>query len=130
MDVLVPRLLGDLSGWFDTDFPLRTGHLIRVEETVTDTEYILRAELPGLDPDKDIQITIGEGYLTLQAERREAESVRGRSEFRYGVTQRAIRLPAAADTEHIKARYTAGVLEVTVPLTTAPPANKQIPIDA
>ena len=130
MPVLVPRLLGDLSGWFDTEFPLRTGHLIRVENTVTDTDYILRAELPGLDPEKDIQVTVAEGFLTIHAERRESETVRGHSEFRYGATQRTLRLPAGADLEHIKARYTAGVLEVTVPLAVPQSEGKQIPIEA
>ncbi len=129
MPVLVPRLLGDLSGWFDTEFPLRTGHLIRVEETATDTDYILRAELPGLDPEKDIQVTVAEGYLTVRAERRETDAVRGHSEFRYGATQRTLRLPAGADAEHITAKYVTGVLEVTVPLGAPAPAGKQIPIE-
>ena len=50
MNALMPRLLGDLSGWFDTDLLIRSGHLIRVEDTLTDTEYLLRAELPGWMP--------------------------------------------------------------------------------
>lgn len=130
MPVLVPRLLGDLSGWFDTELPLRAGHLIRVEETATDTEYVLRAELPGLDPDKDIQVHATAGYLTIRAERRESETVRGHTEFRYGTTQRSLRLPSGADVERIKARYVAGMLEVTVPLAGPQPTGKQIPIES
>ena len=42
--------------------------------------------------------------------------------------QRAVRLPANADIEHITARYETGVLTVTVPLTTAQPAGRSIPI--
>ena len=38
----------------------------------------------------------------------------GRSEFRYGTSVRAIRLPVNADAEHIQASYDSGVLEVEV----------------
>jgi len=124
----LPRLLGDLTGWFDTDFPVRAGHMIRVEDTLTDTEYLVRAELPGLEPGKDIQVTVDEGLLTISAERREQEHARGHSEFRYGILQRAVRLPAGADTEHITARYTNGILEVTVPLAGPEHTGRQIAI--
>ena len=40
MSALMPRLLGDLTGWFDTDFPVRTGHMIRVG-TLTVTGGVL-----------------------------------------------------------------------------------------
>ena len=123
-----PSLLGDLSGWFDTDLPIRSGHLIRVEDTLTDTEYLVRAELPGMDAGKDIAVTVEDGLLTISAERREEEKVHGRSEFRYGTLQRAVQLPANADAEHITARYDKGVLTMTVPLTTAKPAGHTVPI--
>jgi HSP20 family molecular chaperone IbpA len=128
MTALMPRLLGDLTGWFDTDLPIRSGHLIRMEDMLTDTEYTVRAELPGMDPGKDVTVTVDEGVLTIAAERREEEKVRSRSEFRYGMLQRAVRLPANADPEHVTARYDKGVLTVTVPLTAARPAGRTIPI--
>jgi HSP20 family molecular chaperone IbpA len=128
MNTLMPRLFGDLTGWFDTDFPIRAGHLIPVEDTLTDTEYVLRAELPGLKPDKDIKVTVENGILTVHAERREQEHVRGRSEFRYGLLQRSIRLPASADTEYVTARYHSGVLEVAVPLTAPQSSGRQITV--
>ena len=128
MNALMPRLLGDLSGWFDTDLLIRSGHLIRVEDTLTDTEYLVRAELPGMDAGKDIAVTVEDGLLTISAERREEEKVHGRSEFRYGTLQRAVRLPTNADAEHITAQYDKGVLAVTVPLTTAKPAGHTVPI--
>jgi HSP20 family molecular chaperone IbpA len=124
----MPRLLGDLTGWFDTDFPIRAGHLIPVEDTLSDTQYVLRAELPGLKPDKDIKVTVENGILTVHAEREEQEHVRGRSEFRYGLLQRAIRLPAGVDAEHITATYRHGILEVIVPLTASAPTGRQITV--
>jgi|SRR5437764_12922758 len=128
MNVLMPRLLGDLTGWFDSDFPVRTGHMVRVEDSMTDTEYTLRAELPGLDPGKDIKVTVDGGTLFISAERREQEHVRGHSEFRYGTLQRSVRLPAGADTERITAAYEHGILAVTVPIKSTAPAGRQIPI--
>jgi HSP20 family protein len=128
MSALMPRLFGDFTDWLETDFPLRPGLVIRVEDHYTDTEYQLRAELPGLDPEKDIQITVEKGVLTIHAERREDEQTRHRSEFRYGMLQRSVRLPANADEAKIMATYANGILSVTVPLTTAEPTGRQIPV--
>jgi HSP20 family protein len=126
MSALVPRLWSDVAEWFDLDLATRGG-LIRMEDHVTDTEYTVRAELPGLDPEKDVQITVTHGVLTIHAERKEEKQARHRTEFRYGMMQRSVRLPANADEEKVTARYSKGILEVTVPLKAAP-AAKQIEI--
>lgn len=125
---LLPRLFGDVEDWFEQGFPFVGGHLIRVEDRLTDNEYVLRAELPGLDPEKDVRVTAANGVLTIHAERREEQKGLNRSEFRYGVLHRTVRLPANADEEHITATYTKGILEVTVPLTAPEPAGRQIPV--
>lgn len=41
-----------MSEWFDVGFPFR-GSLIRIKDVLTDNEYVLRAELPGMNPEKD-----------------------------------------------------------------------------
>lgn len=128
MTALMPRLFGDIADWFEADFPLHPGHLIRVEDQLTDQEYTLRAELPGMDPDKDVLVSVADGVLTIAAERRDEERARGRSEFRYGMLRRSVRLPAAADQEHITARYDKGVLLVTVPLTAPEPHGRKVPV--
>ncbi|HEY8472584.1 MAG TPA: Hsp20/alpha crystallin family protein [Natronosporangium sp.] len=133
MTALVPRLFGELTDWFETDFPLRPfrphdGHLIRVEDARTEHEYIVRAELPGVDPDQDIQVLVDEHVLTILAERRERKQEPHHSEFRYGMLRRSVRLPAGADAEHITATYDKGVLTVTVPLTRPASAGRKIPI--
>ncbi len=124
----MPRLFSDLTGWFDTDFAVRAGHLIRVEDRLTETEYVLRAELPGLDARKDIQVTVDGAVLTIVAERRMAQHAVSHTEFRYGSLQRSVRLPSGADTDHIAARYASGILEVTVPVAGREPAGRQIAI--
>lgn len=129
MTALLPRLFGDMTDWFEVDFP-RPLPAIRFEDKISDKEYVLRAELPGLDPDKDVQITTLHGVLTVKAERREEAKGLNRTEFRYGALQRSIRLPANADEKAIKATYGKGILEITVPLTAAQPAGHQIEVTA
>jgi len=91
----------------------------RVEDETREDAYVLRAELPGVDPDKDVQVSITDGILTIHAERRERTAAAKRTEFRYGELARAVALPTGADPEHVTAWYADGILEVTVPITKA-----------
>lgn len=134
MTTLVPTRLADLVDWFDDGFPFGDGgrtrgtHMIRVEDRVTDHDYELRAELPGLDPGKDMQVMVDAGMLTIHAERHEKTKSNGRSEFKYGRFDRSVSLPRNADADHITASYDSGVLTVTVPLTEPKAAGKKIAI--
>jgi HSP20 family molecular chaperone IbpA len=127
MTTLVPRLWTDMTEWFEQDVLPRAG-VIRLEDRVTDTEYTVRAELPGLDPEKDVQVTVAHGLLTVHAERKEESQTKHRTEFRYGVFERAVRLPANADETGVKAAYRDGILEITVPLRPVEGAAKRIDI--
>jgi HSP20 family protein len=102
--------------------------MIRVEEEVTDNELTIRAELPGIDPDKDVEISVAEGQLNIRAERQEKteQKDRGsyRSEFRYGSFARSIPLPQGVKQEDITATYKDGVLEIKAPV---PPAGPETP---
>lgn len=124
---LLPRLFNDVTDWFDVGFP-HPLPAIRFEDKLSDQEYVLRAELPGLDADKDVRITAEHGVLTVRAERQEEDKGLDRTEFRYGAFQRSVRLPANADETAIKASYRKGILEIVVPLTTPRPAGRQIEI--
>lgn len=128
MTALVPRLFGDLSDWVETELPLRTGHMIRVEDFFGENEYVLRAELPGLDPEKGIEVTVNNGLLSIHAERQEQTHSRTRTQFRYGTLQRTVRLPANADEAKIVAEYHNGILQITVPLTATEPAGRKVPV--
>ncbi|WP_149826320.1 Hsp20/alpha crystallin family protein [Streptomyces tailanensis] len=121
-----PPTLPDLFDWFETGlggFPAWRGvagaHGIRIEEQVTDEGYCLRAELPGLDEDKDIQLDITHGVLSLRAERSEETKGRHHSEFRYGTFARSVRLPQGAQEDQVKAEYKDRILAVTVPIAGA-----------
>ncbi|MEM6105747.1 Hsp20/alpha crystallin family protein [Mycobacterium sp. 050272] len=95
---------------------LRRGNLIRLEDETQDGHYLLRAELPGIDPAKDVDITVRNGQLTIKAQRSEKTQSNGRSEFSYGSFMRSITLPAGADEDDIKASYDKGILTVDVAL--------------
>ena len=125
--------------WSDlwTGFPslatLRPNHLIRLEDEMQDGHYVLRAELPGLDPAKDVDITVRDGRLTIKAERSEKKETKGRSEFSYGSFVRSITLPTGANEEDIKATYDKGILTVSVAVpeqAAAAAAEKHIAVQA
>jgi HSP20 family protein len=56
-------------------FPRRRGaeDLIRVAEYRQDGTLVIRADLPGIDPDTDVGLTISDAMLHLEAERRAEE---------------------------------------------------------
>jgi HSP20 family protein len=111
--------LADMFDWLEAPWTLlrpTSGHLMRVEDFVRDGKYVIRAELPGMDPEKDVEVTVADGLLTINAERREEVTDKHRSEFHYGTFSRSVTLPAGADEEHVEAIYGHGILEITVSL--------------
>ena len=123
----------DLADWLESPWtgppPFLTGQVFRLEETTRDNRYVIRAELPGLDPDNDIQVTIDGRILTIRAERRQQDNGPYRSEFRYGSLARAVRLPGRVDPADVTARYGKGVLEVSVPVPVVKPEGTRIPVE-
>jgi HSP20 family protein len=93
----------------------------RVDFSETEDEIRVAAELPGLD-EKDIEVTLDDGVLTIRGERkdeREEEDAdkgyRRHLETFRGHFHRIIRLATEVDEEAVKATYKAGVLTVTLP---------------
>lgn len=137
-----PRELATLmfAGWPFTDsawaWPDQTapaGAPIRVEELVENEQVVVRAELPGVDPEKDIEVTVEDGILTIRAERRETSedrTARGyHSEFRYGSFVRQVRLPKGTSAEVVSAAYRDGVLEVRMPAPVADRTVRRIDVE-
>ena len=109
----------DLVDWFEEPFlTLRPylGQPIKVEEYVEDDHYLIRAELAGIDPEKDVEVTVGSGYLTIRAERSDKIERKHRSEFRYGSFSRTLTLPVNADEDAVTASYRDGILTISVGL--------------
>ncbi|WP_199433722.1 Hsp20/alpha crystallin family protein [Qaidamihabitans albus] len=129
-----PSLLPDLHDLFDM-FPSFPGirplldfHSIRVEDKVEENRYVLRAELPGIDASKDLDITVQNGMLTIAAKRSEEKTEKGHSEFRYGSFTRTVALPTGAKEDEIEADYTDGILTVVVGLGEPKEPTKHIKV--
>ena len=122
----------DLAGWLESPWagppPFLAGQVFRLEEAIRDDRYVIRADLPGLDPENDIEVTVDGRILTIRAERREQDTGPHRSEFRYGSLAREVRLPARVDAADVAARYDRGVLEVSVPVRAVRPEGTRIPV--
>jgi HSP20 family protein len=107
---------------------------LRVEEFREDDNLVIRVEMPGIDPDKEVEISVQGDMMHIQAEKEEKSEHKDkqgyRSEFRYGSFVRDLLVPEGTKAEDAKAVYRDGVLEIRVPLAVAPetPATK-IPIE-
>jgi HSP20 family protein len=119
--------------WLDVPDELVATSGMKVEERREDGVVVVRAELPGIDPERDVEITVQDGTLRIHAERREETKTedkdRYRSEFRYGSFVRTLALPAGASEEDVKATYKDGILEVRVPVDEEKVGAKRIAIE-
>jgi len=111
-------------GWLPED-------TIRVDEYRANGTLVIRAELPGIDPDRDVELTVAEGMLRIEAQRREEENTEEknyvRHELRYGSFTRELPLPEGVSEADVTASYQDGVLEIRIP-TPEPVSVKRIPI--
>ncbi|MFF9481863.1 Hsp20/alpha crystallin family protein [Streptomyces sp. NPDC014733] len=116
-------LFPDFNDWFNREFPGLPGwrpgtaaHSIPVEVTNDGGTYVLRAELPGMDPEKDIDITVDDNLITVRAEHSESQEDKEHSEFRYGSFRRSLRLPVTIPAAEVDASYADGILTIRVPM--------------
>ena len=81
-------------------------------------DYHITAELPGLKKE-DVKITVQEGVLTLQGERKQEKEEQGkrfhRVERSYGAFVRSFALPDAVDEAKVSAEFKDGVLNIRLP---------------
>lgn len=120
--------------WFTRmTFPSMELPDLKLEEYEDDGDLVIRAEMPGIDPDKDVEITLHDHVLRIGAERRErsekSDQEGYRSEFTYGSFQRAVRLPDGVDLSDVKAGYEDGILEIRIPFAREATTSKRIPVN-
>jgi HSP20 family protein len=84
----------------------------------TDDQFVLRADLPGLDQG-DVTLEVQDDVLTLSGERRSEQEAKGDGYYRLeratGAFSRSLTLPDGVDAEAITASFDKGVLEVRIP---------------
>ena len=100
----------------------------RVDVTENDNAYTLRAEIPGVKKD-DIQITIDGDTVAIGAEVKNEKDVKNgdrvlRTERFYGKVYRAFTLGQSVDETGAAAKYSDGVLELTLPKKAAVQAKR------
>lgn len=111
------------------DWPMSTapgwsvGSWPHVEIAETDNEVKLVAELPGME-EKDIELTLREGMLTLKGEKKTETNGAVYSERWHGQFERTVQLGPDVDPDKIKAEFKNGVLTVTV--GKRPDAQRQV----
>jgi HSP20 family protein len=122
---MMPFRMMPFPHWHDVD------DMIRVEEFRENGTLVVRADLPGIDPEKDVELTVSDGMLHIQAERRAEEKRKEkgylRQELRYGSLSRTLPLPEGVNEPDITATYKGGMLEIRVPAPKQEP-TKKIPV--
>jgi HSP20 family protein len=124
-------LVGDLLAWLNAGSEPE----VRVEEWIDGDKRIIRADIPGVDPQKDIDLTVEGGLLKLGGQRREEEHDEYRTEIRYGRFERVIALPPGTTADDVSAHYENGVLTVTMPAqralasTKVPVTHRELPVE-
>ncbi len=97
------------------------------EEFRDDEQFLLVADLPGLQADRDISVSIEADILHIRARRRDEACV-PESDLRDGTFSRDIRLPLGTDEWNVSARYAEDVLKVRVPLRSRGSVNRVVPV--
>lgn len=89
-----------------------------IEIQETDTDVILKAEIPGIAA-QDLDVRVGETSVSIAGEHREETKTEKQgyfhSELRYGSFHRTVPLPVAVQNDRVKADFKNGLLTLTMP---------------
>jgi HSP20 family protein len=89
-----------------------------IELQETEKELVLKAQVPGLEPEKlDVQVSENAVFLTGEYQEQKEANDNGfmKSEFHYGQFRRVIPLPLAIQRDHVQAAIVDGLLTLTMP---------------
>ncbi len=128
----IDRLFGQMFravGWPGTDMSRLFGDTAlvplkpHVDIAATDREYVITAEVPGLEAN-DLHLELLEDTLLIRGEKRQEWEKQNagvyRMERRYGAFERMLSLPDDADRDRLEAKLKHGVLTVTIPRKPSP----------
>jgi HSP20 family protein len=121
---------------FQSDFftPLTPSGLMKphVDIGVTDKEYTITAEVPGVG-EKDVKVEVANNTMTISGEKKQEKDEKEKNYYRversYGSFQRVLSLPEDANQEDIKATFKDGVLTIKMGRKALPKSEvKQVEI--
>jgi HSP20 family protein len=87
---------------------------IPIEQYPDGTTYVIRFELPGIEPATDLEVSVQTGVLSVRAERRDETPVKHDSEFRYGTFARHVALPLGSNAQNVTAACHNGILTIRI----------------
>ncbi len=153
LDEVVRRTFGDFGSSLLAN---RTQWAPALDAYVEGEELHVRMEIPGIDPDSDVDIEVENGVLHVSGERKQVRTqgdangdqggetgqVGGqfggqgggqfggwfRREIHYGRFERRIGLPEGIDPEGVRATYDAGILDITIPLPAKPRTKVKVDV--
>jgi HSP20 family protein len=127
LDQLFNETLADWFGGRVTEALERGGWFPAVDIREEEGVLTFVADLPGLERD-DVEVTLENNVLTVKGERRsEVEEKRDtyhRVERSFGAFTRSFALPHGVDAGKVSAKFTNGVLTLTIPKTEAAKPHK------
>ena len=98
-----------------------------IESYVKEGKLVVRAEIPGVDP-KDLDVSMTEHELVIKGERKHEKETKEEKyayrEIAYGAFERHFPLPEGVKADELKAKFTNGILEITVPVPAISKARK------
>jgi HSP20 family protein len=115
--VMRARRVGTLDDWMMQGMA-RADWIPTVDVSENETEFTVQAELPGVTR-KDLKVTVENGVLTIEGERKHERNDRGQAHHRvervYGRFVRSFTLPPRADDRRARGEYADGILRLHIP---------------
>ncbi len=106
-----------------------SGYVPAIDMRVDGGDVIVTLELPGVDVEKDVDIEVADGRLTISGQRHEKSTSENANvvvrELRYGAFRREFALPEGVGAEDVDAVYDKGMLHVRVRNVTKPAVPPQ-----
>lgn len=101
---------------------------VKIDVKEKENAYLVHAEIPGVKKE-DINVAVDGAIVSIGAERREEKDVKEgervlRSERYVGKVSRSFQLAQEIDETQVTAKYTDGVLELTLPKKAATQARR------
>jgi HSP20 family protein len=108
-----------MEGFWGSGGRLATMNFVpSVDFVEKENEFEVTVDLPGMKPE-EVKVEFKEGALWVTGERKEEKEESGKTYHRversYGEFRRVLPLPSAVKEDQIEAKFTDGVLKVSVP---------------
>ena len=91
---------------------------LAIDLVETETDFEIHADVPGIAKE-EIRIEVADDVITIKGQRAKEETTNERNAHRiersYGSFQRAFEIPGGFEHENVEAKFTDGVLKITLP---------------